>query len=321
MGFRTDGNISPPPVMNVRKITIDGCAMAVAEVHPSDNPPIKYDGRVCVRIGPRRGYASAEEERRLTEKRVWQALPFDQQPIIGATDKDIDSLRFCEEFLPATVDPDILIENGRSIPQQMQTLRVITRDGRPTAMGILVCGKDPRAWIPGAYVQFVRYQGTDMNHEILDQKEISGPLSELLRFLDDIISTNIMQRSNLGGTTEHVSLTYPAIAVQELVRNAIIHRRYDGTSAPVTFSWYADRIEITSPGGTYGTITPETFGQTGLTEARNPALAAAAKDMGYVQRFGSGIPRARAALLRNGNPTPDFQVEPNFVHVTIKAAP
>jgi ATP-dependent DNA helicase RecG len=108
--------------------------------------------------------------------------------------------------------------------------------------------------------------------------------------------------------------------LQELTRNAIIHRNYEGVASPVMLTWYDDRVEITSPGGPYGTITAETFGQPGLTDARNPALASAAKAMNFVQRFGSGIPRARAALERNGNSLPEFRVEPNFVNVTIRAA-
>jgi ATP-dependent DNA helicase RecG len=104
-----------------------------------------------------------------------------------------------------------------------------------------------------------------------------------------------------------------------LVRNAVIHRSYEATASPVMLTWYADRVEITSPGGAYGAVTAETFGQPGLTDARNPGLASAAKMMGFVQRFGSGIPRARAALRANGNSPAKFQIEPNFVNVTIWA--
>ncbi len=95
-GFRSDGTITPFPVLHVRKQELDGCSMAVVEVTPSDNPPLKYQGRVCIRIGPRRGYATAEEERRLTEKRRWGNLPFDQQPVSGASVDDLDLLRFRE---------------------------------------------------------------------------------------------------------------------------------------------------------------------------------------------------------------------------------
>ena len=63
------------------------------------------------------------------------------------------------------------------------------------------------------------------------------------------------------------------------------------------------------------------FGRPEATDYRNPVLASAAKDLGYVQRFGSGIPRAGLALKRNGNPPAAFQAEADFVHVTIWAAP
>lgn len=143
--IRSDGDITPFPVMHVTRRVIDGCALAVVEVEPSDNPPLKYKGRVCIRVGPRSDHATAEEERRLTEKRRWGNLPFDQQPVSGATIEDLDLLRFREEYLPATVAADVLEENGRLIEDQLRAVRFLTPDGRPTAAGLLICGKDPRA--------------------------------------------------------------------------------------------------------------------------------------------------------------------------------
>ncbi len=112
--------------------------MAIVEVTPSDNPPIKLDGRVCIRIGPRRGYATAEEERRLIEKRRWGARPFDQQPMTGATLPDIDVLRFREEYLSVAVHPDVLAENTRSTEQQMRALTLLGPGDQPTVLGLLV---------------------------------------------------------------------------------------------------------------------------------------------------------------------------------------
>jgi ATP-dependent DNA helicase RecG len=286
-----------------------------------DNPPLKYRGRVCVRVGPRRGFATPEEERSLIERRVWGNLPFDQQPIKGATLDDLDRLRFQEELLPASVHPDVIAANQRTLEQQMQALGVLNKKNEPTTMGILVCGKDPQAWLPGAYVQFVRYPGTDIGNVILDQKQISAAMADLFRRLDEVIAANITQGADLSGTIESDSSNYPVIAIQELVRNAVIHRNYEGTASPVMINWYFDRIEITSPGGPYGAVTAATFGRPGLTDARNPALATAAKALGFVQRFGSGIPRARAALKANKNPDLEFQIEPNFVNVTIRSVP
>ena len=319
-GFRSDGSITPFPVMHVRKYVLDGCTIAIVEVEPSDNPPLKYQGRVCIRIGPRRGYATAEEERRLTEKRRWGNLPFDQQPVPGASIQDLDLLRFREEYLPAAIPADVLEENGRDIGDQLRALRFVAPNNHPTAAGLLVCGKDPRGWLPGAYVQFVRYPGNSMGEDIRDHKEIGGSLAELLRRIDEILTANIEIRSDLSGPMQRDRPTYPIVALQELIRNAVIHRTYEGTAAPVMLTWYDDRIEITSPGGPHGAVTIASFGVEGLTDYRNPALAEAAKAMGFIQRFGSGIPRTRAALARNGNPPPEFRVEPNYVQVTVRIA-
>jgi ATP-dependent DNA helicase RecG len=238
----------------------------------------------------------------------------------GATLSDIDALRFREEYLPVAVHPDILVENQRSTEQQMRALGLLGPSNQATVLGLLVSGKDPRAWLPGAYVQFVRYPSDEIGDVVQDQKEIGGPLAELFRRLDDIIVNNIEQHADLGGSLQRDSFSYPSIALQELTRNAIIHRDYEASSSPVMLTWYSDRVEITSPGGPYGAVTAATFGQPGLTDARNPNLAGAAKMLGFVQRFGSGIPRAQAALRANGNPLAQFRIEPNFVNVTVKAA-
>jgi ATP-dependent DNA helicase RecG len=66
-GIRVEGKLLPFPTMAVRRVVLDGCAVAVIEVEPSDNPPVRCDGRVWIRVGPRRAIATAEEERRLVE--------------------------------------------------------------------------------------------------------------------------------------------------------------------------------------------------------------------------------------------------------------
>jgi ATP-dependent DNA helicase RecG len=311
--FARDGRVTPLPILSVRVETIDGCRMAVVEVVPSDNPPVKYDGRVCVRRGPQRGHATSDEERRLTEKRRWGALPFDQQPVPGTSIADFDLLRFRLEYLPSAIAPDVLAENRRDEEDQLRSLRFLGQDGRATAVGLLVLGRDVTFHLQGAYVQFVRYDGIAMGNIVRDEKRVDGPLASQLALLDDITDLNIENRSNLSGARQIASPTYAKVAVQELLRNAIIHRNYEGTATPVRLTWFDDRIEILSPGGPYGEVTAENFGKPGVTAYRNPAVAEAAKALGYAQRFGSGIARAKAALERNGNPPAHFDVTPQFV--------
>ena len=51
--MKTDGNILPLPVISVEKRTLKGSDMAVVTVQPSDMPPVKYEGRIWIRTGPR----------------------------------------------------------------------------------------------------------------------------------------------------------------------------------------------------------------------------------------------------------------------------
>lgn len=49
--IKTDGNIVPPPTLTVSKHILRGQEMAVITVWPADSPPVRYKGRVWIRMG------------------------------------------------------------------------------------------------------------------------------------------------------------------------------------------------------------------------------------------------------------------------------
>jgi ATP-dependent DNA helicase RecG len=61
--LRSDGNIQPLPAITVSRHSLPGGDLAVVEVLPSDLPPVRYKGKVWIRVGPRRATASEQEER------------------------------------------------------------------------------------------------------------------------------------------------------------------------------------------------------------------------------------------------------------------
>ncbi len=316
--MRDNGRILPIPSLTVQKKVLDGCEVAVVIVEPSDAPPVRYDGRVWVRVGPRRAMATPQEERRLSEKRRSRDLPFDASLVRGATLDDLDRSVF-HEYLTAALDPDVLAENQRTYEERLASLRFASLDGVPTITGILVCGIDPRAFLPGAYVQFIRFDGAELDAPIINQMEFSGPLSQCLRNLNTALATNIT--TSLSITQEATDTRYPDYpvkALQQLVYNAVMHRAYEGTNAPVRINWFTDRVEILSPGGPYGLVTIENFGQPGITDYRNPSIAEAMKNVGFIQRFGVGIQVARRALEQNGNPPLEFNIQPTHVLATLR---
>ena len=318
-GLRRDGKILPFPSMEVAKKNLRGCEVAVVQVKPSDNPPVKMDGRCWIRTGPRRAQASPEEERRLTEKRRWGNVTYDMQGVAGATvENDLDVQRFQNEYLPAAVSPEVLAENRRDERDQMKALRLVTRDGTPTVTAILMLGKNPHDWFPGAYVQFVRYDGDEVPAPVLDQVKLIGPLSDQLREVDRLLKRHISTALDTEGDRHVGKPDYPFIALRELVRNAVVHRNYENSHTPVRVTWLNGHIQISSPGSVYGAVTKQNFGTPDATSYRNPSIAEAMKNQGFMERFGMGIPLARQALAENGNPPPEFDVQDTFVFATIR---
>jgi len=322
--MKTDGNITPFPSLTVQKRMLRGCEVAVVIVQCSEAPPVRYRGRVCVRVGPRRDYATPEEERRLTERRRASDLPFDARPVRSAELTELDEEFFLKSYLPQLLPEDILAENRRTVREQLASVRFLSPgpDGRPTAAGLLTVGRDPTRFLPGAYVQFVRFAGMQLTDPIKDSEEISGPMAEMMLRLDDKMRANIAVSSEItSGPIETRRPDFPITALQQFVNNAVLHRTYEGTNSPVRINWFDDRVEIHSPGGPYGHVSVRNFGISGVTDYRNPHLAEAMKTLGFVQKFGVGIPIARDALLKNGSPSPELLVEPSHVLVVVRRRP
>lgn len=323
-GLRSDGNIIPLPSIVVQHRRIRNCDVAVVVVRPSYDPPVRYKGRVHIRVGPRKAIASQDEERRLVEKRRSRDLPFDLTPVRSASFDALDLDFFRRIYLPAAVAPEILERNQRTAEEQLLSLRFIYRDREngelfPTVVGLLTIGKEPREYIPGAYVQFIRFEGRALTDPIKDQREISGSLSDVIREMDEVFKANITVKSEFQtGIQETRQPDYPLVALQQIARNAVLHRNYEATNAPTRINWFDDRIEILSPGGPFGQVTVENFGQPGVADYRNAHIAEVLKVLGYVQRFAVGIATARSAMQSNGNPAPEFTPQVNNVFVVLR---
>jgi len=310
--IKTDGNIAPPPTLLVEKRHLAGADFAVITVWPCDTPPVRYKGRIHVRWGPGRGLASAQDERILNERRRHRDRPYDIQPAGDATLDELDRLRFEQEYLPSLVARDVLAANDRNIEQKMAVTKMVVSDAEPvpTVLGLLVIGRSPADWLPGAYTQFLRLAGDDLTAPIADEEVIHGTVADQIRRLEEKLDAHNLRGVRFADVTQEArSETYPMDALRQLVRNAFMHRSYEATNAPVRVYWFEDRIEVHNPGGPFGSVTPENFGQPGITDYRNPNLAEALRALGYVQRFGAGIAIARKALGQRLR----FEVQPGFV--------
>lgn len=317
---RDSGQIVPLPSLTVQKCSFPEGDIAVVEVQPSDMPPVRYRGRVWIRVGPRRAVATEQEERILAERRVHMARSFDLRPCIGCGPDQMVLSLFQLDYRSAAIAPEIIEENDRDLFQQMTALGFWdTKNNCATNAGALLFSEAPQNWLPGAYLQYVRFEGIGLESDVLDERKFTGDLLTILRELDAFIKTLFPSRPVPVSALREKQITpYPNWSIRELLMNAVMHRDYQ-SNAPVTFYWFSDSIEIQNPGGLFGSVTPETFPD--QNDYRNPKIAEAVKVLKYVNQFRLGIRKAQGLLQKNGNPSALFTLDqPNYFLAKVREA-
>ena len=302
--IRTDGNIQPQPSMTVEKVPLPEGDIVMVRVEPAIFPPVRYKGRIWIRIGPRKGVANEDDERILMEKRRVNVTSFDSSPCLNATIDDMDLQKFKHYYLPKALTDDEIEEDrkeGRTVKEQMASFGFYdTKYDCPTNAGMLFFAKNLRRFISGAYIQYVRFAGKDRAGEIMTEHEFKSNLCTTLQELDTFVETTIANRRPIpvSSTREDPFVDYPYWATRELLMNAICHRDYT-SNGPIQFYQYDDRIEIMNHGGLYGRANEQNFPK--VNDYRNIVVAEAMKVLGFVNRHSRGVLRVQKDLKANEN--------------------
>ena len=323
-GWKTEGNLLPPPAMALEHFHFPEGDVVVLTVFPSAYPPIRYQGQVWVRIGARKALASDEDIHLLEEKRQRNGRRFEEQPCPAARIEDMDLDLFRTQYLPKAIQSEVIDEDDRPVREQLAALRFYDRESdTPTNLGMILFGKHPELYIPSAYLQYVKFAASDNAGDILTEHAYKGPLLKIITDLDGFIKVGIASPRSVrvSSLREEIVKSYPDWSIRELLLNAVIHRDYQISNAPIKFYDYNGlRLEITNPGGLYGQAKPENFPF--VSDYRNPLLAEAVKVMGYVNKFNRGISKVKTELENNGNPPPIFDVNKRTeFRVTLRPVP
>lgn len=307
--IKTEGNVQPQPSMIVEKVELNDGPVVVVEVQPAHFPPVKFKGRICIRVGPRRGIANEEDEKKLLAKRKSHMQTLDALPCLDSSLNDIDINLFRQYYLPKAYPEDVIKNDDRDVRWQLQSLGFYDMQfDTPTYAGILMFGKNVERHLPGAYVQYVMFSGDNRAADITNDFKFAGNLMTILNQLDTFVTTSIAKKRPVlvSALREENIIDYPSWAIRELLMNAICHRDYE-SNGPIQFYQYKDRIEILNPGSLYGKANARNFPW--VNDYRNSVIAEAMKVLGFVNRFSRGIQRVQEELLANENGKADFRLD------------
>lgn len=156
-----------------------------------------------------------------------------------------------------------------------------------------VAGKAPRV---------VKYDGVSKTQTILvnqtGDKGYAVAFEGLVSFINGLLPANEV----VGDAIRKEVRVYPAIAVRELVANALVHQDFALTGTAVTIEVYSNRIEISNPG------VPLTDTERFIDEyrTRNETLAGLMRRIGICEALGSGIDKVIEAVELYQLPAPEF---------------
>lgn len=134
---------------------------------------------------------------------------------------------------------------------------------RPTVAGILMATKDPRKWMPNAFIQAVAYRGRDILTEgdtayQLDAADLTGALDVQIMAACAFVKKN-MRVAAIKHMGRKDIPQYDLAAVFEAVVNAAAHRDYSIYGSKIRLRMFADRLELYSPGTVTNTMTVESL--------------------------------------------------------------
>jgi ATP-dependent DNA helicase RecG len=312
----TSGNIQPRPNVQIKQnIIINDCKLIAIIVTPNSNAPVNFKGSVYVRVGSSNALATPDQGRQLLEKNRFSNIPFDRKEVLSAGIDDLDIFSFEREFIPLFFSRETIEQNGRSLEQKLQAAKALSLNNYPTPAGLLFFGKMPTHHIPCAYISWRRVKGINLTDPSLDARDIYGTLFEQIKKIEDIFDSHNSENLIMGEGVHTREQLYPKAAFQQLIRNAVFHRNYEGTNAPVRVIMYDDKVEIINPGGLFGSVELSNLGI--MSDSRNTTILEYAKVYGLFEKQGMGIQIARKSCEIAGLLPPLFENTQSYFKVTL----
>ena len=214
---------------------------------------------------------------------------FEGEILIDTSIEDID-LEMVELY-KQKIDTDI---SNEQLLKARGFLKEKDGDLHLTKAGILLFGKNPSVYLPGARVRVLKFEGNtfqlgaEMN--IVKDRTFDSCLYKTIEKAKEFINSQLREFTHLNpnGIFETVP-EYPEFAWYEGLINAVIHRDYSNNGDYITIKLFDDRLEIKSPGKLGGFVTIDTMKT--KRYSRNPQISRVLNEMGIVRELNEGVKR------------------------------
>lgn len=260
-----------------------------------------------VRLGAHTMLASAD----IIHQLQWQGRRkfLDEMPVYNASKNDFDIHSF-KKFLTQRHQKSTNVD----INEMLLHYEVLIKDrGKiyPSVAGLLLFGKAPEKFFPEAFIICTHFSGV-AGREVIATRDSTGNLLQQYKDTIAFILSRLNTSFKIRGTQRREEqLEIPAEAIREIVINAIVHRNYQ-IAGPSKIAIYDDRLEIFSPGNFPGPLVVDKV-DIGVTYIRNTIVTRVFRDIGIIEKLGSGFITLFESYSKMGLPTPVVMEGVGFV--------
>lgn len=273
--------------------------------------PISLRGRYYYRSGSVMQELTGVSLNELLLKRA--GLTWDElvEPKATFADIDEDSFRL---YLQMAKEKGRMPEmEGLTTEQIFEKLR-LSENGQLKRAAIIMFGKDPVRFYPGAFVKIGRFGKGDTDLRFQEVEE--GNLIVLLRNVIEQLNHKFLVRPvTFEGLYRIENNEYPIPAIREMLLNALIHRIYMGVFTQIRV--YDDKISIWNDGELPQGVTLEKLKQHHSSRPRNLIIADVCFKGGLIDAWGSGTVRIIETCKAAGLPEPELEERDGGFSVTL----
>ncbi len=207
---------------------------------------------------------------------------------------------------------------SNKILESLRLGRVIDGQFMPNNVCVLMFANDAQQTFPGAYVHFLRYNGTTAltgsQYNVVKDRMIEGTVLDVIKETASVLDANLREFTEFKNGKFHSVPEYPRDAWYEAIVNAICHRSYHARNTPIFVRMFDDHLEVESPGSFMPTITPENL----YHKPRNPFLMFVLREYGEVRCISEGTARIFREMDDAHLPKPTFRGTDTSVSVVFR---
>ncbi len=302
----------PPILVDVSELHEPEGRVIVLRIPPGVPPHTTTDGVGKVRVGKESKPLTGRALTAMAMTRGHRDMTAEPIPDVGPSDLDPREIQRLRRLMVEAGDRPNLAGLG-----DLELLEAVglVGGGDVSLAAVLLVGTQALVarWAPVHEVIFTRRRGET---EYLQRRDIRLPMLSLLDEVQRLVEANVQIET--VQTAGFVQLEIPDISWQvarESLLNALVHRDYF-LQQSIHLDLFADRIEVTNPGGFFGGVTAENILRHPPVR-RNPLLGDVLQASGLVNRLALGVDRIYEELLQRGKDVPRYREDGSSVKLVL----